>query len=250
MALISEVKEQEQDLQPDAVDAGPSHSQKSYPTAMANKQQIVSARAKQRQPNLFAEVFPEPERVHRYGSEDEDYEERPRPTPLSQQLTDIISDLPLQIFQKCPQQQGSGHSWCASGTNSPMITHDVFCNLGALDTLFPSRIEWGSETDRWGATVDSLFPKSTARPKKGEQGLHTLRARNDFKSLQGRVPLAERDEFVRIARQYIHDHWIWLPYGVPKSHLWATGIKNVPKHAAQIGDLSGGPWIIKNPAFV
>ncbi|KAB5587678.1 hypothetical protein CTheo_8881 [Ceratobasidium theobromae] len=248
-ALISEVKEQERDLQPDALDEGPGHPHRVYPVAMANKQQVVRAKARERQPDQFADVLPEPEPIRGYDSEDEDYEERPRPTPLSQKLTDIISDLPIQIFQKCPQQK-SGHSWCAFDRSSPMIRHNVFCSLETLDLLFPSHIRFGSETDKWTVTVDRLFPKFTPVPVTSDQGLHCLKARDDFRSLQGGVPREQRDELVRIARQYIHDHWVWLPYGAPKSHLWATGVKNVPKHAFHVGTLKGGPWIIMNPAFV
>ncbi|KAG9098556.1 hypothetical protein FRC06_006227 [Ceratobasidium sp. 370] len=249
--LVTEPGEGESDLQPDVPDV-PDQAPIVYPLAVPNKQRTVSTRTKARQPDMFADVLPEPERVRRYESEDEDYEERPRPTPRSQQLTDIMSNLPLQIFQKIPERKdvgrnGNKQSWCVLSKNSPLIRPDVFRRLERISEAFPSHIDFGFNGDRWDATVRNLFP-TILESKKPTQGLHTLGARNDFVDLQRRLPVDERDEVVQYARKYVDEHWAWLPYGVPRSHLWCTGIKSVPKYAVREG-IEGGPWIIKNPAF-
>jgi hypothetical protein len=247
--LIAEEHKIASDLQPDIVDVEPVQAHVAYPLAVANKQRTVKVRNKERQGDMFADLLPEPEQVRRYESEDEDYEERLRSTPRSQQLTDIVCNLPLQMFQKCPHQKSAGRSWCALDKSSPLITFSIFCSLDKLEQAFPSHISFGSESDRWDAAVESLFP-TISESKKPTQGLHCLAAREDFLNLQRRLQPDERVELVVRARLFIHEQWVWLPYGVPKSHLWATGVKNVPKHAAHVGPLSGGPWIIMNPARV
>ncbi|KAG9073687.1 hypothetical protein FRC06_011207 [Ceratobasidium sp. 370] len=253
-ALITEPVEVESNLQPDMLEEGPAEAQTVYPRAVANKQRTVNARVKERRPDLFADVLPEPEQVRRYESEDEDYEERPRPTPRSQELTDIVSNLPLQIFQKCPMMKAAlsfdskPRSWCALELNDHLLASDVFCQLDRLPQVFPARIVFGTEHSRWEATVNSLFP-TIQESKKPTQGLHCLAARQQFVDLQRRLPPDERAELVLQARRFVDEHWAWLPYGAPKSHLWATGLANVPKSATHEGK-SGGPWIIMNPAHV
>ncbi|KAG8736723.1 hypothetical protein FRC10_009032 [Ceratobasidium sp. 414] len=253
-ALITEPMEVESNLQPDTLDEGPAEEQIAYPRAVANKQRTVNARVKERRPDLFADVLPEPERVRRYESEDEDYEERPRPTPRSQELTDIVSNMPLQMFQKCPMMgaahcpDGKPKSWCALQLNDPLLTSDIFRWLDRLPQAFPSHVLFGSEHSRWEATVNSIFP-TIQESKKKTQGLHCLAARNQFVELQRRLAVDERAELVLQARRFVDEHWAWLPYGAPKGHLWATGKQNVPKSATHEGKITGGPWIILNPTM-
>ncbi|KAG8711487.1 hypothetical protein FRC08_015830 [Ceratobasidium sp. 394] len=264
--LISQPQEEaKKDLQPDVPDQTPGEERIVYPVALPNKQRIVKTRTKERQPALFAQVLPERPRVRRYESEDEDYEERPRPTPLSQQLTDIIYNLPLQIFVKAPemsknkQQGGSARrpgekapedkrtSWCALQRNSPLIEPKIFSKLERIEDAFPSRADFGFDQGKWDAMVELMFP-TIDTASDCNQGLRALAARIEFVSIQRKLPPAEREEFVNHARNHVNQRWAWMPYGVPRKNLWCTGEKNVPKSAATYG-LDGGPWIIKNPSF-
>ncbi|KAG9100924.1 hypothetical protein FRC06_003534 [Ceratobasidium sp. 370] len=75
--LITEPVEVRSNLQLDMLEEGPAEAQTVNPWAIANKQRTVNARVKERWPNLFADVLPEPEQVRHYELEDEDYEEHP-----------------------------------------------------------------------------------------------------------------------------------------------------------------------------
>lgn len=235
------------DFEPDTVDEQPSRAHLAFPIAVSNKQRTVNVKSRERQEDLFEDVIPEPKRVRRYDSEDEDYEERTQHTPRSGQLTDILTDMPLQIFEKCPQRK-DGRSWSALDSNSSFITHTLFKNLETLERAFPSRIMWGYDIEKWTKVVDSLLPTITESKKK-TQGFHTLAARNAFVNLQIGMEPEDRTKCVKEARKFVDDHWVWLPYGVPKGHLWATGAKNTGRSTGSIGTLTGGPWIILNPKF-
>lgn len=235
------------DFEPDTVDEQPSRAHLAFPIAASNKQRIVNVRSRERQEDLFEDVLPEPKRVRRYDSEDEDYEERTQPTPRSEQLTNILTDLPVQIFEKCPKQKG-GRSWSLLDSNSPLITHSLFNSLETLECAFPSRIMWGYDSTKWTKVVDVILP-TTTESKKAYQGFHCLDARKEFLGLQRTLLPEERMKLVQEARKFVHEHWVWLPYGVSKLHLWATGMGNTGKSLGSVGALAGGPWIVLNPKF-
>ncbi|KAG8739124.1 hypothetical protein FRC10_006122 [Ceratobasidium sp. 414] len=226
----------------------------------SNKQRVVRVTAAEKAADQFAGAIREPEGDERYSSEDEDYEERERPTSRSQVLTDLIYNYPVQIFAKAPNRKVDKPvrkdetlvSWCSlNAKERSEVKFDVFCSVERLNDAFKSYVSFGYDADRWTTTVETLFP-TLQEARAGEtQGLHTLRVYKQFLELLTTLPPDEQTNVVVQARQYVNERWLWLPYGAPKGHLWATGKKNVPKcatHVTQPEHPEGGPWIVLNPA--
>ncbi|QRV78013.1 DEAD (Asp-Glu-Ala-Asp) box polypeptide 58 [Ceratobasidium sp. AG-Ba] len=232
------------------VDAPPNlqEAQKVYHSTGTNKRQLIVARSRMRLPNLFTETLPDLHRQREDEDEDDDDEERPRGTPLSQLVTDVLCDLPTQIFEKAPVAK-AGHSWCTITRGSADVTPDAFQDMEFLALAFPSRQVFPVDGRRWDETVAALLPTITESKKDstgGEQGLHCLSARIDFATIQRKVPADYQVKIVNVARQYVNENWVWLPYGKPKSRIWGTGKTNA-KGLSRFGPFEGGPWIVLNP---
>ncbi|KAG8722659.1 hypothetical protein FRC08_014404 [Ceratobasidium sp. 394] len=229
----------------------------------ANKQRIVRVTNAERVVDQFVGAIPEAERDERYSSEDEDYEERQRPTLRSQVLTDIIFNYPIQMFAKAPNRRlpvpdkdgNKETSWCSlTPKQMAEVKFEIFCSTERLGDAFKSHVIFGYEVEKWNGTVATLFPTlEEARTKTPTQGLDTLKVYTQFLDLLISLSPDEQANVVSQARQFVSERWAWLPYGASKSHLWASGTRNVPKYATQVkekGGLDGGPWIILNPARI
>ncbi|KAG9098673.1 hypothetical protein FRC06_006083 [Ceratobasidium sp. 370] len=225
-----------------------------------NKQRVVRIMNTEKTADQFAGIIQEAERDERYSSEDEDDEERERPTLRSQVLTDLVYSYPVQIFAKAPnrkvraggEQSEKEVSWCSLNSKQRAeVQFDMFCSKERLEEAFKSYVSFGYDADRWTVTVEILFPTLQEARAKETQGLRTLKVYKQFLELLTTLPPSEQANVVSQARQYVNERWLWLPYGIPKSHLWATGTRNVPKYATTVkqpGQPDGGPWIVLNPA--
>ncbi|EUC53976.1 hypothetical protein RSOL_023940, partial [Rhizoctonia solani AG-3 Rhs1AP] len=190
----------------------------------ANKQRRVVIMSSEVAEDQFAHVMPQLGRED-YSSEEEDPEERESTRKHSMILTG--------------SRDGS---WCKlSPQERAGVKFDFFASLDNLHRAFPSHVRFRADLDKWQKTVNILFP--TAEDEKKYQGVSTLSVRRDYQSILKEVPSDQRDDLIQNVRNYVSEKWVWLPYGAPKGHLWATG--KAPAHAEQVGE--PGPWIIFNP---
>ncbi|QRW09609.1 hypothetical protein RhiLY_08608 [Ceratobasidium sp. AG-Ba] len=120
-----------------------------YPQATANRRREVQARSKVRIQDLFAGALGDSEDSEVDESEAEDPEVRLQGSSRSQQVTDILCDLPLQIFEKVPTDTSTGASWCTLQKRSPLIKSDIFHHLRMLEVAFPSRIVFSADYEKW-----------------------------------------------------------------------------------------------------
>ncbi|KAG9079473.1 hypothetical protein FRC06_007705, partial [Ceratobasidium sp. 370] len=136
-----------------------------------NRQRIVHTTSAVATEDKFQGLIPEPERA-RYPSEERDFEERERPTTNTQLLTDIIYDLPIQIFEKAPNH--GLESWCSlDPLERSEVSFDLFCSMDNLETALKSCVMFGSQRDKWDAAVANLFPtiKESLTPRQNYSGL-------------------------------------------------------------------------------
>ncbi|KAG8726053.1 hypothetical protein FRC10_007536, partial [Ceratobasidium sp. 414] len=209
-----------------------------------NRQRTVHAVSTVATEDRFGGVIAEPERA-RYPSEERDFEERELPATNTQLLTDVVYDIPVQIFAKAPN--GPHGSWCSL---SPMelseVSFDVFCSMDQLKKALDSHTSFGSHPDKWDNAVANVFP-TILESLDNKQNFSGLGARDRFVSLLTTLSPAEQAIAVKKTREYVNQRWVWLPAG--KGRLWATGKAGVPKYAVREGPYEGGPWIVLNPRF-
>jgi hypothetical protein len=222
----------------------------------SNRQQRVKKTIAEDVPDAFADVIPEPEgeRVRRYDSEEEDPEEREGATRLSQQVTRITHNYPVQIFAKVPNRRGLDESWCLLDEEErDMVGFNIFCDKTRLPELFHSYVSVGYNADKWRKTVQAYFPTSAEQlamrdPRKKIQGLVQLQAWSDWEFLLATVPPACAKTLVKETRDHVNKRWQWLPC-LAKNHLWPTGMGSLSRAGRVVGPTEGGPWIVLNPRF-
>ncbi|QRW12368.1 valine-tRNA ligase [Ceratobasidium sp. AG-Ba] len=154
------------------VDAPPNlqEAQKVYHSTGTNKRQLIVARSRMRLPNLFTETLPDLHRQRDDDDDDDDDEERPRGTPLSQLVTDVLCDLPTQIFEKALVAK-AGHSWCTITRGLADVTPDAFlsgpCRLSPLLSLSSGcvRLLCGSSCLFGGLSVVYTYESGGGRDK-------------------------------------------------------------------------------------
>ncbi|QRV85657.1 hypothetical protein RhiJN_13675 [Ceratobasidium sp. AG-Ba] len=198
--------------------------------------------------DLFPGAIPEPA-VAADESEGDDPKERPRPITRTQQLTDILCNLPCQMFQKALVCTATKTSWSVITPSMAAKRPRIFEELATLEVGFPNRYVFENYWTLWENTVNSLLPtiaKSLGDKQKGQQGLSCLAARSAFLDLQKKIPDAYRKEVVRLVRKYVNNHWLWLPNGPAKNRIWSTG-ECKSNSARRVGLLNGGPWIVLKP---
>ncbi|KAG8703377.1 hypothetical protein FRC09_004194 [Ceratobasidium sp. 395] len=220
-----------------------------YPRAGVNRRRWVDYRSEERLENLFPNAVEFPG-ADSDDSAAEDYEERPRGKSVNDILSDIITDLPIQILSKAPVSNQK-ISWCMFAPRSHFIKPTIFQRRGTLEQAFPSHTLFANSPQRWDDCVNALLPtldESQKDQKSGQQGLATLGARASFVTLQRDMRGQQCDTNVRMARDYVHRHWVWLPYGTQKNRLFYTGVCK-EKDAVFVGPLPGAPWVVLNPAL-
>ncbi|EUC60389.1 hypothetical protein RSOL_339340, partial [Rhizoctonia solani AG-3 Rhs1AP] len=216
---------------------------------IGNKQRKVKIMNAEISEDRFADVIQVPER-ERYPSEEEDPQERELATSLTAELTQLVDSYPIQIIAKAPVNSKQ-QSWCRlSPRQRSKIPSNFFCSMDHLREAFESYVVYPVESNRWNDTIAALFPFAKDHDeKKDGQGLSTLTVRDKFINLQQSLPPEQQKALVKQVRTSVSERWLWLPYGHPKKHLWATGKRKI-KNAEQIGPIDGGPWIVLNPALV
>ncbi|QRW11070.1 DEAD (Asp-Glu-Ala-Asp) box polypeptide 58 [Ceratobasidium sp. AG-Ba] len=183
-------------------------ARRTYSTAGANRRRKVQMHSEIRLADLFPGAIPEPA-VAADDSEGDDPEERPRPITRTQQLTDILCDLPCQMFQKAPVCTATKTSWSVITPSMAAKRPRIFEELATLEVGFPNRYVFENNWTLWENTVNSLLPtiaESLGDKQKGQQGLSCLAARSAFLDLQKKIPDAYREEVVRLVRKYVNDH--------------------------------------------
>ncbi|KAG8691594.1 hypothetical protein FRC11_000304 [Ceratobasidium sp. 423] len=216
----------------------------------SNKQRLVQLRSTQKPQDEFSHVMPTQERV-RYASEEADPERREETDRQGKLLTQVVHNYPIQIIAKAPNR-GGRHSWCnLQPSKRSKIQFDFFSSMGQLNEAFPSHTLFPCDASKWEKTLEILFPTVEVYNKTRDmQGVKTLGARHDFVELLLRMPEGRQNDLVAEVHAYISNHWVWLPFGAPKKHLWASGSNGLTAGTTQVGPLAGGPYIVLNPAFV
>ncbi|KAG8689021.1 hypothetical protein FRC09_012615 [Ceratobasidium sp. 395] len=214
----------------------------------ANRSKFVSLRSQIRLKNLFPTAKERPNQAAADPSEGEDYEERPGGMSVNRILSDVFSDLPVQILAKAPVNKAMDINWCAIPSGSSIITPTIFHSLDTLAVAFPSRIVFENSPQKWQSVVNAYLPTlddSGDDGTKGQQGFPCLKARRAFIFAQRNMRLDDAEYNVQLARDYVNRHWAWLPYGMNKNRMyWAA--KPNDKTAQHVGPIPNGPWIVLN----
>ncbi|KDN38063.1 hypothetical protein RSAG8_09748, partial [Rhizoctonia solani AG-8 WAC10335] len=213
-----------------------------------NKQRRVKIMSSEKPENQFAHVMPQSER-EQYSSEEEDPEERESTKDFGAILTNLVHSYPIQIIAKAPNNTKSSGSWCSlTREQRAAVKFDLFSSRENLRAAFRTRVEFPADGEKWQKMVRMLFPD--ADDTKEYQGVSNLGVRQDYQKLLRSIPTDKRDELIQNVRDYVSKHWVWLPFGAPKGHLWATGKPpDYTESLREVVDGPHGPWIIFNPAF-
>jgi hypothetical protein len=218
-----------------------------------NRQRKVNIRLETEGPDVLSAVIPD-DRNHEdvCTSEEEDPEEQERPMSISQQISNILHNYAVQIFNKAPNNKQRKISWCTlDSVQKAELTPDIFRDKSRLPDIFISYTLYAYDPSKWTRTVSCYFPtpeEYLELQQKGRkiQGLAQLGVWQEWGNVLRAKSKADGTKLATAARSYVNTNWQWLP-AVAKNHLWATG--NGPGQNAQIGPLPGGPWIVYNPRF-
>ena len=216
-----------------------------------NKQRNVKKRIDYDVPDQFEGQIPDAKRARGYESEDDDPEEREGSAPLSQMVTTLLHNFPLQVFDKAPNNRHANESWCTLDPAQKLqITFDIFADATRLPNLFTSYFDYGFDADKWDKTIAAWFPtleeyEKLASAKVKTQGIKQLSAWNEWGMLMASLPEDSRRASVKQVRQMVNKKWQWVPY-FGNGRLWGTGLKT-GTNVKHVGLHKGGPWIVKNP---
>jgi hypothetical protein len=218
----------------------------------SNRQRHVRLRLEDQAPNVFSSVLAELEQPEARSEANDDPEEDEEMPSLSQQVSNIVFNYPVQVFAKVPNSRNLQASWCTiDHGDRTAISDDIFRDKERLRTAFVSYNCLGYDSGKWNATVAAWFPQQdelqTMRKAKTKiQGLVNLGVWSDWETVFAQHSRRENTKITNTVRAYVHQKWKWLPV-MAKSHLWPTGTKNLPSSARQVGPVEGGPWIVLNP---
>ncbi|QRW15510.1 hypothetical protein RhiLY_14509 [Ceratobasidium sp. AG-Ba] len=181
-------------------------------------------------------------------SEGDDPEERPRPITRTQQLTDILCDLPCQMFQKAPVCTATKTSWSVITPSMAAKRPRIFEQLATLEVGFPNRYVFENNWTLWENTVNSLSyycripgrqTERTARPllPGGQVGVP-----GPAKENTGCVPRRGCAPRTQVCERPLALAAQWT---CKEPYLEHRGMQI--QLGTQGGALNGGPWIVLKP---
>ncbi|KAG8733568.1 hypothetical protein FRC10_012283 [Ceratobasidium sp. 414] len=203
------------------------------PPCHPNKQHCIRTRPVDDAPDMFQGCIDDLEEGEHYSSQDDDNEECEAPASLSQQVSDIIHALSVQIFTKVPNRakpkggpstihynnkgeevKEEGSCWCTLEAEELVdITSTIFANVSKPPEIFVSHHDYGKDYDKWMKKVNTYFPTSHKKDNMPWiQGLSQLNTWDQWGKLIKYAPPKAAIQMVKEARQYATREWVWLPW--------------------------------------
>lgn len=187
-----------------------------------------------------------------YASEEEDPEQRVMGAVSHEELSELVNQVAVQIFDRAPNHARSGHSYCLlSPLQKLEVTNAIFESRDSLATTWRAYTLF-TDLAKWENTVKRLFPtraeyQTMMVDRHGNptqpQGLYAMAFWKSWQNVLNRAPPGTEEHLVQGMRKYINRSWRWFP-AIEGGKLWNTGKKPKQQH---YGDLENGPWIACNP---